>query len=232
MPSSRPRYDPFNTTTILGCSTLLCEEQSPGLSPSAHWGSSKGILNMQLCSDVHAHAQAARRQPVYQCLVEGCPKLCTSVGHRRQHLVDAHQFPSNYDFSRMHLMLHGGQLRPQEQFQRGKAQRMPARLQAEPSSLHKPANQLADEAQSHEGLAAAEPLQQAHGHQEGRHAEQNQPASSPGAGGQLPSEADEVGQLAEEIARLETGSDRGSGRRGRGRGSTRGRWFGVQQRGR
>ena len=55
----------------------------------------------QLCT-----MQAARGLPVFVCLVEGCPKMAVSAAHRRQHLQDAHHWPSNYDCSRLHLMVH------------------------------------------------------------------------------------------------------------------------------
>ena len=59
--------------------------------------------------------QAARGLPVYRCLVEGCTKVAASPAHRRQHLLDAHHFPSNYDCSRLHLMVHRAEkARPQQ----------------------------------------------------------------------------------------------------------------------
>ena len=194
-----------------------------------------------LWADAH-RAQAARRQPVYQCLVEGCPKLCTSVGHRRQHLADSHQFPSNYDLSRMHLMLHGGQLRPQEQFGlgRGKAQRAPAASHASLPGHPGPAQQHLGPEARHNAPAgpcgqagpADQPSMSAAQQQGVRQTDCEPADSGQGAGSQTPSEADELAQLTAGIAGLDTGNYTSSGRRGRGRSSGRGRWFGVQQRGR
>ena len=159
--------------------------------------------------------QAARKLPVYQCLVEGCAKLCASVGHRRQHLVDAHQFPSNYDFSRMHLMLHGGQLRPQEQLQKGRSQ-----LGADPSLP------VAQPAFRKPGSDALGGQGRAPGDEEGASVAPRE------AGVAAVAVTSNVSELAAGMARLETGGEQGAAARGRGRTSTRGRWFGIQQRGR
>lgn len=48
-------------------------------------------------------AQAARRLPVFACLVEACGRRFCGAEERKQHLVDHHRFPRNYSFDRMHL---------------------------------------------------------------------------------------------------------------------------------
>ena len=48
-------------------------------------------------------AQAARKLPVYACLVESCSRKFNSVEQRKQHLVDFHKFPRGYNIDRMHL---------------------------------------------------------------------------------------------------------------------------------
>ncbi|KAK9842407.1 hypothetical protein WJX84_011341 [Apatococcus fuscideae] len=57
-------------------------------------------------------AQAARKQRVYQCLVEGCRPLFASLQERTQHLSDAHRFPGGFQYGSMHLQRHQGQIRP------------------------------------------------------------------------------------------------------------------------
>lgn len=48
-------------------------------------------------------SQAARKLPVYVCLVEGCPQKFCTLQERKRHLADDHRFPTQYNFDRMHL---------------------------------------------------------------------------------------------------------------------------------
>ena len=66
-------------------------------------------------------AQAARRMPVYACLVEGCGRTCCTVEERKQHLIDHHRFPRSLHMDRVHLRRKKGQVRPLPQFQRSTA---------------------------------------------------------------------------------------------------------------
>ena len=49
---------------------------------------------------------------VFRCLVEGCQHKFRSAAERKQHLVDAHAFPPDYHFERMHITQKHGQPRP------------------------------------------------------------------------------------------------------------------------
>jgi len=48
-------------------------------------------------------AQAARRMPVYACLVENCGRHFCTAEDRKHHLVDHHKFSKEFNFDRMHL---------------------------------------------------------------------------------------------------------------------------------
>jgi hypothetical protein len=69
------------------------------LLPTAH------LLDLHL-SEVHDSffaAQAARKMPVYCCLVESCEKKFSSIEQRKQHLMDFHKFPKGYSLDKIHL---------------------------------------------------------------------------------------------------------------------------------
>jgi len=69
------------------------------LLPTAH------LLDLHL-SEVHDSyfaAQAARKMPIYACLVESCEKKFASIEQRKQHLMDYHKFPKGYSLDRIHL---------------------------------------------------------------------------------------------------------------------------------
>jgi hypothetical protein len=69
------------------------------LLPTAH------LLDLHL-SEVHDSffaAQAARKMPVYACLVESCLKKFCTIEQRKQHLMDFHKFPKGYNLDRIHL---------------------------------------------------------------------------------------------------------------------------------
>jgi len=69
------------------------------LLPTAH------ILDLHL-SEVHDSyfaAQAARKLPVFCCLVESCEKKFGSLEQRKQHLIDYHKFPKGYSLDKIHL---------------------------------------------------------------------------------------------------------------------------------
>ncbi|KAH7620448.1 hypothetical protein NADE_003070 [Nannochloris sp. 'desiccata'] len=86
------------------------------LLPTAH------ILDLHL-SEVHDSffaAQAARKMPVYACLVESCEKKFGSIEQRKQHLMDYHKFPKGYSLDRIHLRRKKGQIRPLPQYRKNR----------------------------------------------------------------------------------------------------------------
>lgn len=54
---------------------------------------------------------------VFRCLVEGCQHKFRSAAERKQHLVDAHAFPRDYHFERMHITQKHQQQRPKHTLQ-------------------------------------------------------------------------------------------------------------------
>lgn len=69
------------------------------LLPTAH------LLDLHI-AEVHDSffaAQAARKLPVFACLVESCTRKFSTVEQRKQHLVEFHKFPRGYNLERMHL---------------------------------------------------------------------------------------------------------------------------------
>lgn len=67
--------------------------------PTAH------LLDLHV-AEVHDSffaAQAARRLPVYACLVESCDRKFSSIEQRKHHLVDHHKFPRGGNLDRIHL---------------------------------------------------------------------------------------------------------------------------------
>ncbi|KAI3427421.1 hypothetical protein D9Q98_010336 [Chlorella vulgaris] len=69
--------------------------------------------------DSYFAAQAARRMPVYLCLVEGCPRKFCTVEERKQHLADHHKFPRHFKFDRLHLRRRKAQIRALPRYQKG-----------------------------------------------------------------------------------------------------------------
>lgn len=58
------------------------------------------LLNLHV-SETHDSfflAKVARKYPMYECLVEGCPARFVSDSSRHQHLVDKHHFPRSFRF--------------------------------------------------------------------------------------------------------------------------------------
>ncbi|KAH3762908.1 Zinc finger protein 511-like [Pelomyxa schiedti] len=49
----------------------------------------------------------ALEKPMYECLVEGCPKKFKQDFQRRMHLADFHQFPKNFTFGPLNCSFHG-----------------------------------------------------------------------------------------------------------------------------
>ena len=47
-------------------------------------------------------------------MVEGCQRRFRAAAERKQHLVDAHAFPPDFHFERMHVRQKHGQHRPQK----------------------------------------------------------------------------------------------------------------------
>ncbi|EFN51066.1 hypothetical protein CHLNCDRAFT_141422 [Chlorella variabilis] len=82
-------------------------------------------------------AQAARRMPVYLCLVEGCARKFCTVEERKQHLTEHHKFPRNYNFDRIHLRRHKAQIRPLPQYRKGHGRQAMA-ADAEPGAAGAP----------------------------------------------------------------------------------------------
>lgn len=76
-------------------------------------------LHVSELHDSFFAAQAARRMPVYLCLVEGCPRKFCTVEERKQHLTDHHKFPRNFHFDRIHLRRRKAQIRPLPQYRKG-----------------------------------------------------------------------------------------------------------------
>jgi len=90
-----------------GSDTHACSMCRASL-PTAH------LLDLHL-AEVHDSffaAQAARRLPVYACLVESCTSKFSTIEGRKQHLIDHHRFPKAYNFDRIHLRRRKGQVRP------------------------------------------------------------------------------------------------------------------------
>lgn len=76
-------------------------------------------LHVSEAHDSFFAAQAARRLPVFLCLVEGCARKFCTVEERKQHLTDHHKFPRHFHFDRLHLKRRKAQIRPLPQFQKG-----------------------------------------------------------------------------------------------------------------
>ena len=60
-------------------------------------------VHMSEAHDYFFQAQAARGQPVYQCLVEECTEAFGSASKRKDHLERDHKFFPDYSFDMMHL---------------------------------------------------------------------------------------------------------------------------------
>lgn len=82
--------------------------------PSTHLLS----LHVAEVHDSFFAAQVARKLKVFQCLLETCERRFATAAERKQHLTDAHAFPKSFDFERMHMRSHKGQVRPAEPLQR------------------------------------------------------------------------------------------------------------------
>ncbi|KAM0714059.1 hypothetical protein Q7P37_011023 [Cladosporium fusiforme] len=95
-----PPHKPLTFSSFLDYDTHYAQAHSNRCSeckvnlPSSHF------LELHIAEnhDPLALAQRERGEKTFGCFVEGCEKVCGDWKKRRNHLVDKHGFPRNYDF--------------------------------------------------------------------------------------------------------------------------------------